>query len=70
LAKELESSLVHLRKCERQWMAERESLHRKLQVAQRVGNIGQPALGDKAFRPSGEARMQRQLQKLNVRNGL
>ena len=80
MQKELEDIRVKFRRCERQWLAEKETLYRKLQLCQQMGGGGSGPSGAAqdvnagfftdqraAVRLMGDARLQKKLQRANVR---
>ncbi len=78
LSKEVEQMRSKFRRCEREWLAEKETLHRKLQLCQQFsgGSQSRGEVGREAFfteqrsaqRTAGETRMQKRMQQLNVRD--
>ena len=77
LSKEMEQIRSKFRRCEREWLAEKETLYRKLQLCQQLGgaatagrmadvNAGFFTDQRSAVRLAGESRLQKKLQKVNV----
>ena len=80
LAKELEQVRGKFRRCEREWLSEKETLHRKLQLCRQFGTsssssadvLGAGFFTDQrsALRLGGDARLHKRLQQVNVRSSL